>query len=236
MRDDNNSVLKQASIFLLAIAVLIFSWVWPLALYANQLFTIHMVQHLLTMNVAALLFASVLRRCEWLSFSLPLVATFQMASLWLWHTPAVFIASHGNFLFELLMKASLFAGALLFWIAILDNRANSLWSRILTLLITGKVFCLLGAVFVFTRRPLYPIHGDLGLSMSSIEDQQLAGLVMVSACALTYVAAAIALFVHWMFKDEKIGFQLYPWRFSRRPTCLREFSCSYPAASAFSFF
>ena len=210
MRDDNYSVLKQASIFLLAITVLVFSWVWPLALYANQLFAIHMVQHLLSMNVAALLFASVLRRNEWLSFSLPLVATFQMVSLWMWHTPAVFIASHGNFQLDLLMKASLFAGALLFWIAILDYRANSLWIRIFTLLITGKVFCLLGAVFVFTRRPLYPIHGDPGPWMSAIEDQQLAGLVMVSACALTYVAAAIALFVHWMFKVKKSAFNLIP--------------------------
>ena len=210
MRNDNYSVSRQASIFLLAVLVLIFSWIWPLALYANGVFTIHMVQHLLTMNVAALLFALVLRRSEWLSFSLPLVATFQMVSLWLWHTPAVYIASHGNLPLDLLMKVSIFAGALLFWIAILNYRINSLWSRIFTLLITGKVFCLLGAIFVFARRPIYPPHGDPGLWTSAIEDQQLAGLVMVSACALTYAAAAIALFVHWIFKVKKSSFNLIP--------------------------
>ena len=108
------------------------------------------------------------------------------------------------------MKSSLFVAALFFWVAILDHRANTLWSRIFALLITGKVFCLLGAVFVFTRRPLYPVHGDPVLwRLTEIEDQQLAGLVMVSACALIYVAAAIALFAHWIFRVRKPSFNLF---------------------------
>lgn len=170
-----------------------------------------MIQHLLTMNVAALLMALAIGPSKGLFVSLPVVTTFQLLALWFWHTPAVFIASHHHLLPGMLMKASLFGAALLFWVAIFNHKASSLWARIFALLITGKVFCLLGAIFVFTRRPLYPVHGDPGLWMlSSIEDQQLAGLVMVSACALTYVAVAIALFVQWMFKAEKPAFSLIP--------------------------
>jgi putative membrane protein len=201
---NSSAASKQVIILLLAGSVLVFSWVWPLALYANGIFIAHMVQHLLTMNVAAVLIALAVRHSNKLVVSLPAATTFQMAALWLWHTPAVFMASHHHLFLGLLMKASLFGAALFFWIAILENRTGTLWSRIFALLVTGKVFCLLGAVFVFTRRPLYPVHGNPGAwGLTAIEDQQLAGLVMVSACALTYIAAAIMLFSYWVFKEKK---------------------------------
>jgi putative membrane protein len=87
---------------------------------------------------------------------------------------------------------------------------NSPWSRIFALLVTAKVFCLLGAVFVFTRRPLYATHGNPeSWGITAIEDQQLAGLVMVSACALVYVAVAIMMFANWLY-DSKIVWRKFP--------------------------
>ena len=71
------------------------------------------------------------------------------------------------------------------------------------MLITAKVFCLLGAVYVFSRRAL---HAGLGSperwGLSALEDQQLAGLLMISSCAVVYVAAAIMLFARWLATIE----------------------------------
>ena len=81
------------------------------------------------------------------------------------------------------------------------------WHRIFALLITAKLFCLLGAAFVFSRRTLYPAFGNPeAWGLTALEDQQLAGLLMVSSCALIYVAAAIALFARWLFTiDARCG-------------------------------
>jgi putative membrane protein len=205
----------QIYFFIIALSILIVAWVWPLPHIASDLFTAHMVQHLLTMNVAALLISLAIKPNHRL-FLIPLstVTTIQMAAFWFWHTPAVFSASHHHFLWSPLMKVSLFGVALLFWTVVLDLRANSPWSRIFALLITAKVFCLLGAVFVFTRRPLYATHDKSETwGITAIEDQQLAGLVMVSACALVYVAAAITMFTNWLYA-RKIAPHKFPHGFA----------------------
>ena len=205
----------QMNFFIIALSILTVAWVWPLPLIASDLFTAHMVQHLLTMNVAALLISLAIKSSRKLFFiPLSAVTTFQMAAFWFWHTPAVFAASHQHFFWSPIMKASLFASALLFWTVMLEPRANSLWARIFALLITAKVFCLLGAVFVFTRRPLYAKHGNPETwGITALDDQQLAGLVMVSACALVYVAAAIAMFADWLY-DRKIASHEFPHGFA----------------------
>jgi len=182
-----------------ALLVLSAAWVWPLALFAHQLFFAHMVQHLLVMNVAALLMAAAWPAGKRRPISLPAVTAAQMAALWVWHTPAIFAAAHHSLAVQGLMQASLFAVALLFWKGIFDY-ARPVWHRIFALLITAKLFCLLGAAFVFSRRTLYPAFGNPeAWGLTALEDQHLAGLLMVSSCALIYVAAAIALFARWLF-------------------------------------
>lgn len=165
---------------------------------AKDLFAAHMFQHLLVMNVAALLIAGALRVRG--AMTLPTAAVLQLAALWVWHMPAIFSVAHHSAVLHVLMQISLFGVALLFWMAIVDSRTYSLWHRIFALLMTAKIFCLLGAAFVFSRRTLYPAFGNPeSWGLSALEDQQLAGLLMVSSCALIYVAAAIALFARWLF-------------------------------------
>jgi putative membrane protein len=201
----------QMNFYVIALSILIVAWVWPLPHIASDLFTAHMAQHLLTMNIAALLISLAIKPNHRL-FLIPLsaVTTIQMAAFWFWHTPAVFSASHHHFLWSPLMRVSLFGVALIFWTVVLNLRVNSPWPQIFALLVTAKVFCLLGAVFVFTRRPLYTNHGNPeSWGITAIEDQQLAGLVMVSACALVYVAVAITMFANWLF-DSKIVWRKFP--------------------------
>lgn len=170
----------------------------------------HMAIHITLMSLAALLAAYAVRGMaprlaefpghNWLG-----AATLaQMALLWAWHAPAVLgwalssPAAHG------LMQASLLLSAFWFWMAVLNAARLGPWRAIVALLITGKVFCLLGILLVFAPRVLYPAvanvhHHDAGLSYgSALADQQLAGLLMVIACPLTYVLAGVVLAARWI--------------------------------------
>ena len=189
------------------------TWTWPLRGLARDLFAVHMFQHLLVMNVAAPLIAVSLQRLRirddhaarrW-SAALPAVTALQLAALWMWHMPAVFAAGHHSPSLQVLMQLSLFIVAASFWTSVLECRDHAVWRPIFALLVTAKIFCLLGAAFVFTRRPLYPpFGGPETWGLSALEDQQLAGLLMVSSCAVVYVAAAIALFARWLATAEAL--------------------------------
>ena len=84
---------------------------------------------------------------------------------------------------------------LAFWTVLLS--VTNRWQAIFSLLITGKFACLLGALLIFAPRPLYfaadPRHSHAVLS--TLGDQQLAGLYMVAACPLSFVLAGIVLAV-----------------------------------------
>jgi putative membrane protein len=211
-RSTTRIALGRSSAVTGALTALLLAWMWPLNVVARDLFAAHMLQHLIVMNVAALLIALVWRSMRHerdrppMRGELPLVATLQLAALWIWHLPAVFALTHHSPMLSGLMQVSLLAAALLFWRAILRPLRQSAWPSIFALLATAKVFCLLGAILVFSRRALYPAFGnpeDWGFS--PLEDQQLAGLLMVSSCAVIYVAAAIALFARWLAPTEHIG-------------------------------
>jgi putative membrane protein len=83
------------------------------------------------------------------------------------------------------MLATLLAAAVCFWGGILLLAARSRWQAIVALLATGKLACLLGALLIFARRPLF-VH-------ATMDDQQLAGLLMVVACPLSYVLVGVVL-------------------------------------------
>jgi putative membrane protein len=85
------------------------------------------------------------------------------------------------------MQVSLLMIATAFWTAVFARYRCSGWQAIVAVLVTGKLFCLLGALLVFSPRPLYAPE------LVSFADQQLAGLIMLTACPLTYVGVAFAM-------------------------------------------
>jgi putative membrane protein len=100
------------------------------------------------------------------------------------------------------MQMSCFAAALWFWLAILADRSAMRWRALFALLITGKLFCLLGALLVFAPRLLYGDVAAHGLQVAghdaALADQQLAGLLMLAVCPLTYVLAGVIIAAQWM--------------------------------------
>lgn len=162
----------------------------------------HMTRHILLMNLSAPLIALALalwlregftRKAQGLLFAAAIV---QLALVWGWHSPPVLthaMSPLGHFA----MQASLFAAALWFWSAVI---AAARWKAIFALLITGKLFCLLGVLLVFAPRPLYG-----AMPHALLDDQQLAGLLMLAACPATYIVAGIVLAERWLSEIERGG-------------------------------
>ncbi|WP_368744797.1 cytochrome c oxidase assembly protein [Desertibaculum subflavum] len=166
----------------------------------------HMALHVLTMNLVAPLIALGLLRIPGFAdpgkllfgaSSLIIATVLQLALLWGWHAPAALAAALGDHALHAAMQLSLFAAALWFWLAVVAQKAARRWLAIGALLLTGKLFCLLGVLLIFTPRLLYPgigaPHGATDLA-----DQQLAGLLMVAACPATYVLAGIVIAWRWL--------------------------------------
>lgn len=163
-----------------------------------------MAIHVLSMNVAAPLLVLALRRVRSLGHRhldrSPLGATglvvatlLQIFLLWGWHLPGALSAAMADHALHAAMQLSLLVAAFWFWLAVAAQVGAARWLAMGALLVTGKLFCLLGVLLVFTPRVLYPAIGAIDLA-----DQQLAGLLMVAACPATYVLAGIVIAWRWL--------------------------------------
>jgi putative membrane protein len=167
----------------------------------------HMALHIATMSVAAPLIAIWLGARDWLrprdwlrrsagrSSTLWTATLLQMALLWAWHAPSMQYATHTSPSLAFGVHAALLLAAVAFWSAIIAS-ANR-WKAILVLLLSGKLACLIGALLVFSPRLLYaPICYGQAANLdasAALADQHLAGLLMLAACPLSYIPAAIIL-------------------------------------------
>lgn len=179
------------------------------ALLAHRLFPVgplshHMIAHIALMNAAAPAAALALRNHpamgqDRIGFrALAFFAALQLGLFFAWHSPPMAAGVMKPAVVSSAMQASLFAVAFFFWLAVFHQRANAFWRSVAALLITGKLFCLMAAVLVFSPRVLYGA-GSSGLEGAvTLADQQLAGLIMVVVCPLAYVASAVFLTVRWL--------------------------------------
>lgn len=149
----------------------------------------HMALHIVAMNIVAPVLAALLlpyvspARARWLW----LTTLGQVALLWAAHLPAVQNAAmHGPL--QALFHSLLLLMALVFWVSLLGLPRERRWHAIPALLLTGKLVCLLAALLVFAPRALYGGHHG-----ASLDDQHLAALLMITACPLSYLIAAIVI-------------------------------------------
>jgi putative membrane protein len=155
--------------------------------------SLQMALHIAAMSVVAPLAAALVSnhlpawagryQTLWLSTAVQLVL------LWAWHAPSVqsaTVGAHGHHA----ALATLFLSAFVFWGAMVRLPEAGRWQAIAALLLTGKLACLLSALLIFSPRALYPLSGLHG---SDLDDQQLAGLLMITACPLSYLVAAVVL-------------------------------------------
>jgi putative membrane protein len=179
-------VWSAAAVF---VVLLLFFVSYDAGLHAH-----HMVMHIGLMNVAAPLLAVVI--ANRLDFSdlkarwLWIATAAQTAVLWLVHMPAVHEAAMMHHSLRLAVLAALTIAAAAFWLTCVGISSSSRWQTIPPLAISGKLFCLLAALLTFSPRPLYGAH-----VLGALEDQQLAGLLMIVACPLSYLLTALIISV-----------------------------------------
>lgn len=172
----------------------------------------HMAVHILAMNVAAPVVALIWNTMDpragrsasrWLWAAVAL----QLALLLGWHLPAVLAVALVSHLVLMAMHLSLFLVALWFWLAVIGVARQAAWRSLAALLVTAKIFCLMGVLLAFAQRPLYvaldTMHGAGAMpAMDPLADQQLAGLLMLVACPLAYGLAVILVTVRWLSMAE----------------------------------
>lgn len=150
-----------------------------------------MAIHILAMNVAAPILVLLLRRHGRFG-GLAIATTVQIAALWIVHAPGLLHAWHGSLSGMLLIHAALFAIALWFWHEVLASAGDRRWRAVLALLISAKLYCLLGVLMVLAP----------GTFFAPLADQQAAGLLMLVACPITYLLAAGLITWRWLLQIE----------------------------------
>lgn len=212
----------QALAFALGMALLAVALVSPLDTLGETLLAAHMAQHgvlvafappLLLYGKPGVVFAWALRAdvrkallggATWRSMasagealSRPLpAAALHGTMLWFWHAPAVFEAAVASYTLHAVEHLAFFATAILFWRAIVAARsprraAAALGAGFATLMHGG----LLGALITLAPRPLYIWYGGRAerWGWSTLEDQQLAGLLMWVPLGVIYLGACLVL-------------------------------------------
>jgi cytochrome c oxidase assembly factor CtaG len=185
-----------------AIVAVVLVVVPPISTGAEQLFSLHMLQHLLLIAVAAPLLAvsgvvGGLRR-----FAQPVGTWLAFVGVFLfWHWPAAFRWAAANPASQLLEYASILFGAWLFWISALSAQNGlSLGARALFVMTGAVATDLPGVIMVFAPRALCTMPGENALAwgLTPLQDQQIAGLLMWVPANLIFFSIATWLFALWI--------------------------------------
>ena len=210
---------------------LVVALVSPLHALGAVLFSAHMVQHAVLMLVAAPLLVlgrplpfflwalplpwrrqlgkgSKSMRGGWRMLTHPLVVwALHAVALWVWHVPRLFQATLTSDLAHTWQHVSFFGTALCFWWALLSRHQElqGYGVAVLAVFTTALHSSLLGALLTLARTPWYPAyaHTTAAWGLTSLEDQQLGGLIMWIPAGGLYLLAALTLGAGWLRAAER---------------------------------
>lgn len=222
----------QAAAFGAGIATLVAALMSPLDAASAASFSLHMVQHLLLIVVAAPLLVAGAADAAFL-WALPrrwrtgfgrfvgslggwlgdrdsgrlLVLALATGALWVWHVPALYDLALRREAVHVAEHASFLLTAVLFWASVIrlrprDHAGNGV--RILSVFAMALQGSMLGALITFASRPLYVSHQAVApvLDLDPLTDQQIAGVIMWMPPGLLYTGVAAYLVVQWLAAPE----------------------------------
>jgi len=216
--------LWQTACFAGGLLAIVVALETPLDTLSQELFAIHMAQHLLLILVAGpllvlgapvapLLWAIRQPRsrrtvASWFHPSAALLTLPQVAfathslALWLWHLPALYEAALSSRGVHILEHLSFLATAVLFWWAIVHAPRAVGVLYVFGLALQSTV---LGALLALSPTPWYSAHvvSAAAWGLTPGQDQQLAGLVMWVPGSSVYLAAALGLLAAWLRASSK---------------------------------
>lgn len=191
---------------LAAITCTLFAFHYLLNRVVDGPVVVHMTMHIIIMSLIAPVSAWFLRpdlvgyKYFYQLSKLRFATLIQLLVFFFWHSPYFMQASMQSTLVEFATHVSLLLAAVWFWLAIFANTRERPWVTIPVLLLSGKLFCLVGTLYVFAPRLLYAEMIVAVTEMVSLGDQQLAGLIMLSVCPVTYIGASIVIAARWFYQ------------------------------------
>lgn len=216
------AVTKQISFFagLLLLAIALAS---PLHQVAEErLFWVHMVQHLLLGDLAALaivlgldgrllrplLTTRTVRRLRGLAQ--PLVALpLWTANLLIWHLPGPYQAAIGSAVLHTGEHVLFFTTGALMWAAVLEPLPGPRWfgagAKAVYVLAVRTLGAVLASVFIWSERVFYPVYaaGERLSGIAPLTDQRIGGAIMfVEGGIVTLLVFAWA-FMRWMGEPDR---------------------------------
>jgi len=206
------------------IACLFIALISPVDRLGEQLATMHMVQHLLIADVAAILLTLGLTR--WIlrpatrrihrleraagPFASPWFGVVAyVGAMWFWHVPVFYDAALEHDLVHTLEHLSFAAAGLLYWWHLLSPIRSRLrlggMGPVAYMASTKVLVGLLGIVLAFAPDLLYDGYGATGSrwGLSPIDDQQVAGLLMALEQSIVMGIALAWLFARMLGESEE---------------------------------
>jgi cytochrome c oxidase assembly factor CtaG len=206
--------------FAMGIALLLAALVSPIHALGEQLFGFHMLQHVLLGDLAplallagltgpilrpALAFLHRLRFLAHPFVALPLWAV----NLYVWHLPFLYEAAVRNDGVHALEHLCFFTGGTIMWLPVLETLPAPEWfgtgAKIGYIAVVRGVETVLGNVFFWAGSVFYPavyVHRQRLWGLSPLEDQGLAGAVMMIEGSIVTIVALAWLFLRMAGEGE----------------------------------
>ena len=212
---------------------LVVALVSPLHPLGEALFSAHMIQHELLMLVSAPLLVlsrplvtflwafpynsrrrlgrwskNDLVRSWWVWFTAPFTAWWIHAvAIWGWHAPRLMDAALRSDWMHTAQHLSFFFSALLFWWAVFYAHGRHAYgSAVLYIFTTAVHTGILGALLTFGPRPWYAPYAitTQAWGLTTLQDQQIGGLIMWVPGSIVYLVAGLYLFAAWMKESDLV--------------------------------
>ena len=206
------------------VITLFIALVSPVDRLGEQLASMHMVQHLLIADIAAILLTLGLtrhilrpatRRIHRIEraagpFASPWFGVVAYVGvMWLWHVPTMYDAALRHSYIHTLEHLSFAAAGLLYWWHLLSPirsrlRLNGM-APVAYMASTKLLVGMLGIVLAFSPELLYDAYDNSGLrwGMTPLDDQRVAGLIMAVEQSIVMGIALAWLFVRMLSESEK---------------------------------
>ena len=214
----------RALLYASGIVTILIALISPLDVLGDQLMVMHMVQHMLLLDVAPILLIlgltktllrPVTRRVQTVErragfFAHPVFAViFYAGILWLWHVPALYDKAQGNGFIHATEHMTFFLAGSLYWWHVLSpirNRRRLAGLGSVAYMAGGKLLVgLLGIALAFAPTVIYPFyaHQPSYWGLSPLEDQMMAGLVMALEQSIVMGIALVVLFFQMLNESER---------------------------------
>ncbi len=214
----------RLALFAGGVVAILVALVSPIDVLGEQLMVMHMVQHILLLDIAPILLILGLtkvllrpatRRLQLVERRAGFVAHPAFAVLayagfmWLWHIPAMYDLALRHSNIHTLEHACFFAAGTLYW----WHLASPIRSRMrlggmgpVGYMVSTKLLVgILGIVLAFAPTAIYPFyaHHPHYWGLSPREDQNMAGLVMALEQSIVMGIALVVLFVQMLSESER---------------------------------